>query len=140
MADTPQPLARNAGRAVEGLQWASLAYDGPPRMGLHLVIQSKDAADAKAAQETLKYLLIIAGNSRLLGPLIPDPDALAAAITPAVDGNRLVLNLDDPQFRKLIDQFGLPALSAARKQGMLSLGQPYRATTPTGTPASGPVK
>jgi len=82
---------------TRGFEWASLALRPPPRPSLRLVIQSKDAATAKALGEMIQQLMA-AGARAMVSGMPPDQrpnplvvGGLIASLTPKPEGDRLVL-------------------------------------------------
>jgi prepilin-type processing-associated H-X9-DG protein len=119
---------------THGFEWASLAVQLPPRPSLRLVIQSKDAASARALAEAIRQLMAAAARAMVDGmppDQRPNPfmvGSLIAALTPRPDGDRLVLSLDEPALRRLAGQLvagplGQARASAARAQSQNNMRQ-----------------
>jgi prepilin-type processing-associated H-X9-DG protein len=79
---------------TRGIQWAALGADVSAKSGLHLVIQSEDAAAAGALRDMVARSYQVLGQKFPLKMLVPHYEQLVQALTPAVEGERLTLNLD----------------------------------------------
>ena len=83
---------------VEGCLWAAVGIDLPPKkLSVRLVIQSRDAAAAKAFETALAGLFGGLAKRPEVQAIVPKFDELAKLLSPRVEGDRLVLTLDDEQ-------------------------------------------
>jgi Protein of unknown function (DUF1559) len=79
---------------TRGISWAALEVDLPPRPGLRLVFKSQDAQAAEALCAKWMDTLRLAGQDKGVRKVVPQFDPLVALLTPRVERDRLVLNLD----------------------------------------------
>ena len=80
---------------VRGICWASVGIDLPPHKALRLVVKSEDA---KSAEALCAKLIDIARTGNQQAPASqqrPDFDKAIALLTPKVEGDRLVLIVDE---------------------------------------------
>lgn len=115
---------------LHALQWLSVSLQPPPKLALHLRIQSKDEASAT----NLRPRLLAGLNLLLQGPQQRLPEArpglaeLAIRLTPKVNGDHLELNIAGEEAEKLAGElaagpFGVLQGSAAKAQSMNNLKQ-----------------
>jgi hypothetical protein len=94
--ELPKELGGGESRVLtRGLLWAALGIDAPPQTALRLVIQSEDAAAAEALRARCGDLLRLVAQAGGGTEVLPQVDQLAALVTPSVEGDRLVLRLDE---------------------------------------------
>jgi hypothetical protein len=109
---------------TQGVQWAAVGINPPPRLDLRLVIKSQDAA---AAQRLADWTTAALGRLKGLKEIqdaYPDLERLLGQLTPKVSADRLTLTLGE----KTLTEALKPALTrlranAARIQVMNSLRQ-----------------
>ncbi len=82
---------------ARGLLWAAVGIDVPPHAALRLTIQSEDARAAEAFQTKLVDLMRLVGQIEKFGKYLPKFDEGVALLTPKVEGDRLVLTLDEKE-------------------------------------------
>jgi hypothetical protein len=101
---------------TRGILWAAAGIDGPPHAALRVTIQSEDARAAGELHDRSASLLRQVGSSRNPATNLPDLAGLAAALVPRVEGNRLVVVLDDqtPDAGKLVASLAQPIEKARR--------------------------
>jgi prepilin-type processing-associated H-X9-DG protein len=101
--DVPLPGGMIKGDTIgRGVQWAAVGFNMTPEITAKLTIQSPDAASAAALHDAATKLLGAAKGAvtQLIQeePKVKDMlgniDALAAAVTPKLSGDRLTLSLD----------------------------------------------
>ncbi|HEV3415676.1 MAG TPA: DUF1559 domain-containing protein [Pirellulales bacterium] len=80
---------------TRGVLWAAAGIDAPPHAALRLTIQAEDAHAAEALRSKLGDLLRLAGENGGTRKVVPNYDEVAALMLPRLEGNRLVLVLDD---------------------------------------------
>ncbi len=94
---------------TQGLLWAAVGVDGPPKMAVRAVIQSKDPAAAEALSQTITSIYKAIEENEDVLKMVPNIAKLTAMLTPAVSGNQLTLKLDDKQANSIIfDLLGPP--------------------------------
>jgi hypothetical protein len=79
---------------TDGLRWAAVGVDFPPKLALRVTIQSKDNAAAEALAKQLGILWQKLGENERVRRELPDLERTAKVLTPTVEGDRLVLVLD----------------------------------------------
>ncbi len=94
---------------TQGMLWAAVGIDVTPRMDVHImsdvdvfvraslrmVVQSEDARAARALSDKLAELIRLAGECKEVRERVPNFAELAAVLQPQVEGDRLVLVLDE---------------------------------------------
>jgi hypothetical protein len=114
---------------TRGISWAAVGLDLPPHLALRAVIKSQDAQSAAALKAKWAEILRLAGQDQEVRRAIPQFDRLATLLTPQVEADRLVLNLDSPSatIETLVAALATPvgkARDAARRtQSMNNLKQ-----------------
>jgi hypothetical protein len=78
-----------------GLQWAVVRVDTNPNVELHVIVQAADAAAAKALLGLVIQAYKALGEDKDAKPILKDFPGLAEKLTPKVDDNRLVLDLNE---------------------------------------------
>ncbi len=83
---------------TRGFLWAALGANLPPQPSLRLVIQSQDSAAATALHgKWVEAARLLAKREDLPKPFrLPNLDKVASLLRPNVEGDRLVLSLDQP--------------------------------------------
>jgi Protein of unknown function (DUF1559) len=121
VGELPKQIGGGSIRVItRGMHWAAVGIDGPQHPALRITIQSADAQTAGALHDKLAGLLRLVGSSRNPATNHPDLAALAEALVPRVEGNRLVLTFDD-QTRdadKLLASLAHPIELARRSAAM----------------------
>jgi uncharacterized protein DUF1559 len=111
----PDEVGGGSGRALaEGVQWAVLVVEAPPRLSLSLTIQSKDADAAAALRGTIVSGLALMRQTE--GPRnMPGLEEVIRILTPQVKGDQLVIVAGDEGGKaKALLRLVLPALQASR--------------------------
>jgi prepilin-type processing-associated H-X9-DG protein len=103
---------------TRGVMWAAVGLDTRPKLSLRVVIQSQDAASAKAFSATLEGMYAALAKSDAVRKHLPEIQKLTAALTPAVSGDHLTLALDDKQLDAVISDLLGPPLRAARARAI----------------------
>lgn len=109
---------------TRGIRWAAAGIDVSPHKGLRLVIKSADAPAAEALRAKLVDLLRLAGQQAEVRQYVPEFDAVAALLTPRVEGDRVTVVSDEHHetFAKAVAALARPLLEAqARATSMNSL-------------------
>jgi prepilin-type processing-associated H-X9-DG protein len=105
------------GNAIaNGLQWATLAIDLPPKPSFRLYIQAADADSAAALGKIVTSLLQRVSQIQRLRQASPNLDASLALLTPAAEDNVSRLALDDKQCTQLAADFVAPAVVQAQQE------------------------
>jgi hypothetical protein len=99
---------------TQGMLWASLGITSP-KVGMKLVVQSRDEAAAEKLHNFVTGLLLAVVKHPVVRKAVPNIYDITKALTPAVEKDRLVLSLDTGSDKvvKLADLLR-PALSASR--------------------------
>jgi hypothetical protein len=100
MPTLPKAIGGGPSTAItQGFLWGAIGVDLPPKLSVRIVIQSKDAAAAGALHKVLlnAYKAIGQEISRVkeLGQITAEFDKMAKQLTPQVEGDRLVVQLDE---------------------------------------------
>lgn len=105
MPQLPESLGNGPSTVLtHGLLWAAVGVDSPPQGSLRLVIQSTDAQAAESLRLKLADLLRLAGERKGICEQRPKFDEAAALLAPTVEGDQLVLTLDQQNqgFERLV--------------------------------------
>jgi hypothetical protein len=81
---------------TEGLLWAALGVDAPPKMSLRLVIQSQDKEAAAALRSKWLAAVRFLSAQEEARKRLRNIEEAAALLTPEAKGDRLVLTLGEP--------------------------------------------
>ena len=109
---------------TRGIRWAAVGIESSPHKALRLVIKSEDAQAAEALRGKLVDLLRLAGQRPDVRKRVPEFEAVAAFLTPKVEGDRLTVSSDEKteSFEKALVAIMQPMLEAeARLASMNSL-------------------
>jgi len=126
MPTLPEELGGGSSTAItKGLLWAALGVKTPPGMSLRVVIQSQDAASARALRGVLeKVVALVLEQADKDRPPPGLMDALRAnlpRLLPAVQGDRLVQALGESVIDEMVADVLTPALAAARGAALRSV-------------------
>jgi hypothetical protein len=123
--DLPKELGGASTRPfTEGVQWAALGLDPPPKLALRLTVRSPSAESAKALDAALAPVLKGITADKDVRAALPEVEKVVAVLTPGVEGNQLVLTLDDKQARAALGPVARWAVvSLARVKASNSLKQ-----------------
>jgi hypothetical protein len=80
---------------TKGCLWAALGADLSPQLSIKLVVQSQDAENANALRAKWNNGLHFAAQLPAVKTLLPNVMNISESLMPGVDGNRLMLALDD---------------------------------------------
>ena len=105
----PEIGGGSGGALADGVQWAAVGINLPPKISLNLTIQSKDVESAAALAKVIGAAYALAGKSPEVRQAVPKFDDLVKLVTPAVKGNRLTLAIND-------ENGGVTQLTAALAQ------------------------
>lgn len=113
----PSVLGGGSSAALShGLRWAILSASSPPELSVQLVVQERTGGDADALRRTIQAALDQVGKMEPVRQLLPQWEALAAALKPSVEGDRLVLTWDRSRIEKLFKTTLLTTLVSAYQQ------------------------
>jgi prepilin-type processing-associated H-X9-DG protein len=105
------------GNAISnGLQWAAIGIDLPPRPAIRLHIQATDATSAAALGRVVAALWQRVGQIQSLKQTCPNLDASLAMLSPTADGNVSRLALDDKQCTRLAADFFAPVVVQVQEE------------------------
>ncbi len=79
---------------TQGLRWAALGADLPPRPAFRLVLQSSDAATARQLQRLLTGVARGAGRLPAVRRTLPEYDKLSGLLSSKVDDSRVAVSLN----------------------------------------------
>jgi hypothetical protein len=116
MPTLPEPIDGKSTILTDGLLWAALGVDLPPRISARLVVQSKDRPAAEALKQKWSDIYQIIGKEKETRELVPAFDEIVKRLTPAVQGDRLSIVLDEKNINQLITSAIEPALLSARQE------------------------
>jgi len=80
---------------TRGVCWAAAGIDLPPHPAIRLTIKSADAQAAEAIRAKLAEMMRLAGLYKEVRAVVPKYDEVAALLAPKVEGDRLVLALNE---------------------------------------------
>lgn len=80
---------------THGVRWAAAGIDLPLHAGLRLTIKSADAQAAEALRAKLEEVARLGGQCKEVRALVPKYDEAVAVLAPKVEGDRLILVLDE---------------------------------------------
>jgi hypothetical protein len=104
LPNLPPELGGDSVKVVtRGFQSVGLGIEPPPKLHARLVIQASDKDAARQLNELLNRAIALAvkTDAARIGPGI---DKLAKALTPKVEGDRLVLEMDQAHFVKAFEE------------------------------------
>ena len=105
---------------TRGALWAAIGIDFAPHAALRLTIQSEDAHAAEALRDKMAALLRIASSVGETKKLVPNFDKVVSLVIPEVQGNRLVVVLDEKNhgIDAVLDALSRPIESLHRRSAM----------------------
>jgi hypothetical protein len=112
---------------TRGVSWAAVGIDLPPRPAIRLTIKSADAQAAEALRLKAADILRLVGQLKEVREVVPKADQVVTVLVPKVEGDRLVLVLDEQNqgITKLVSLLTPPVeaarASASRMQSMNNL-------------------
>ncbi|MBN1591589.1 MAG: DUF1559 domain-containing protein [Pirellulales bacterium] len=96
MPELPKKVGGGPSRVLtKGCLWAAVGVELPPKMAAHAVIQSADDASAEALLTKLKSVGQMLSDNKTVGEHVPHLEKVFETLTPRVEGDRLVLRLDE---------------------------------------------
>jgi hypothetical protein len=104
---------------TRGVSWAAVGIDLPPRPAIRLTIKSADAQAAEALRLKAADILRLVGQLKEVREVVPKADQVVTVLVPKVEGDRLVLVLDEQNqgITKLVSLL-TPPVEAARASAM----------------------
>jgi hypothetical protein len=126
---------------THGVRWAALGVDLPPKPAARLVIQSPDAAAARALADLLTRARDALARQHEVRALLPDADRVAALLTPEVREDRLVVSVEGKKLLATVPALARRAHLAAERQtaqdnlrrlaiGLINYGDTYKGRIP----------
>jgi hypothetical protein len=93
---------------TRGILWGAVGIDLPPKMSIRVVVQSQDAAAATALRAKMTEIVKIASAWWMAKEYTPRLLEMSAQLLPEVEGNRLVLSLDNREGKigKILEDLG----------------------------------
>ena len=98
---------------THGIRWVAVGIEPPLQFSVRLVIQSQDAEAAKALRQKWDELARLIGQSDDVRKSVPNFAALQEIFTPKVEGDRLVITLDQKQGLAGMVSLMMPSLTNA---------------------------
>ena len=96
MPELPKEFGGGSSKVLtRGVQWAAMGIDLPPHLAVHAIVKSEDGQAAEAFRVKLVELMRLAVQIKQVRPYVPKPEESIAILTPKVEGDRLVLSLDE---------------------------------------------
>lgn len=89
----PDEIGGGSGKMLADVNWAVLSVESPPKLALHLTVQSRDADAASALRGLVVSGLQLLGKQEQVQKELPKFDELARLLTPQIKGDRLTLEL-----------------------------------------------
>ncbi len=102
---------------TQGIMWANLAVDSPPKAAARLTIQAADAETAKKLRGLLDTAVKSLKEQEKEVREMPEFDEIVKAVSPEVVGDQLKVSLDTPKIQDLARKVG-PAIHRARGQAV----------------------
>ncbi len=128
----PTPFPPDAATVLtRGVRWASVGVTQPPDPSAALVIQSADAEAANAFAELFNSAIALM-VARAHAEGVPDPEKLAAFITPTVRGDQLVVEWNQATISRMMELATSPAMKRAQKETHLQVAQGHMRAIVTG--------
>ncbi len=126
MPTLPEEMGGGSSTTItKGLLWAALGVKAPPGMSLRVVIQSQDAASARALRGVLEKVVALVleevDRDCPVPGVAPALRANVPRLLPAVRGDRLVLTLGESVIDEMVADVLTPALAAARGAALRSV-------------------
>ncbi|MCG8401848.1 MAG: hypothetical protein MJA84_09645, partial [Firmicutes bacterium] len=98
---------------TSGMQWARLTLTTRPKVSLNITIQATDAAAAARVKPVIDRMLTAVVNQAEINQGLVQA---AKTLSPKVKGDQLVVQLDEPQLRDLMQRVLGPEILRARDQ------------------------
>ena len=125
----PDEIGGGSGKTLaDGVQWATVTLQAPPRLALSVVIQLRDAEAATALRGTIVSALQLLARSPDVRRHWPQVDDFSRLFTPRLSGEQLLLSISDREqtelaLRMLTAPLQAARTSAGRSQSMNNLKQ-----------------
>jgi prepilin-type processing-associated H-X9-DG protein len=120
----PEQFGGGSGKQIaDGLQWAAMGIELPPRLAASLVVQSKDAQSAEKMKRLVQAGYRLLGQVEDVKKIFPKFDELTAMVAPTIQGDRLEIALDRQRIDTVLDALSVPmvrAREAARRTQCMS--------------------
>jgi hypothetical protein len=120
LPNLPEVIGGGSSKVLtRGLRWAALGLDLPPKMALRLVVQSSDAAAAKALHGLIDRGLKLVASQEEVRDMFPNVGKLTAQLLPKVEGDRLTLTQTSDQLAAVVE----PLLFRTRQAAQRAMSQ-----------------
>jgi hypothetical protein len=126
----PDEVGGGSGKTLaDGLLWAAIGVQLPPRLSLSMTIQSRDPESAAALRGMVVSAFQLVGRQPDIRRQWPQVDDLARLVTPRLAGDQLLLNVTDQSaemeqvLRLAITPLQAARTAAGRAQSMNNLKQ-----------------
>ena len=122
LPNLPETLGGGDGKTLaDALLWAAAGIDAPPKMAIHLIIQSQHEKAAKQLEKTLQAALQWAAKAPPVREQIPMVEPLIRLLAPKAQGARLttVLNEENEGVQRF-QQLLTPPLAMAKERASRS--------------------
>ncbi len=103
---------------TQGMLWAALGLEAAPQASLRLVVESKNAAAARALERLTHHGLDYLGRSPDLQKLLPELPRILANVKPSIDGSRITIDADAKQAASLVNSIARPARQVGDPQSV----------------------
>jgi prepilin-type processing-associated H-X9-DG protein len=111
----PDEVGGGSGKMLaDGVQWATVSIQAPPRLALSVVIQSRDAEAATALRGTIVSALQVLARAPEVRKQWPEVDDFARLLTPRLSGEQLLLSISEREQTELALRLLTAPLQAAR--------------------------
>lgn len=109
----PEEFGGGTGKQIaDGLQWAAVGIELPPRTAASLVVQSRHAQSAETLKGLVQGYCRVAGRVKDVQKAFPKFDELIALLAPTVRGSRLEITLDRQGIDTVLGAFSASVVEA----------------------------
>jgi hypothetical protein len=126
----PDEIGGGSGKTLaDGLQWAAISVQLPPKLSLSATIQSRDPESAAALRGMIISVLQLLGRQPDVRRHWPQVDDLGRLLTPRLSGDQLLLNISEKSsemeqvLRLAITRLQAARTAAGRQQSFNNLKQ-----------------
>jgi len=111
----PDEVGGGSGKTLaDGVQWATVSVQAPPRLAISAVIQSRDAESATALRGTIISALQLLARAPEVRKQWPQVDDFARLLTPRLSGDKLLFSISEREQTELALRLLAAPLQAAR--------------------------
>ena len=102
MPKLPKEVGGGSIKALtRGVLWAALGVDATPKASLNLVVQSQDAATAKAFASVIADIFKALAHDNHVREVFPNFEEVAALVTPKATDERATFSLQESEFKSI---------------------------------------